>query len=312
MNQDTYDDQDLFDEEEIDIVKLVSTNANDANQYLLFLGSDKNYYAKNVSKIEEIVVLKNLDIINNYDNSFIIGVADIRGELLSLVSFDTWLTGQEYDKNKNEFVIIVNYGGHKFGLVVSEVEYITTIEPKLMQASTNGNSKSTFTTKISINNKECLCTIIDSDKLLFDAFKSKDEQAKSELESSNINIDSNKKVFIADDSRLIQGLMAKVCNKLELNYEIFENGKELLDNISKHDKNDIGLVITDVEMPILGGKELLKSLRENPDFDEVNILMHTNMANNVMQKELRDIGATDIICKVDMKTLSNSIKSFIK
>lgn len=312
MNQDTYDDQDLFDEEEIDIVKLVSTNANDANQYLLFLGSDKNYYAKNVSKIEEIVVLKNLDIINNYDNSFIIGVADIRGELLSLVSFDTWLTGQEYDKNKNEFVIIVNYGGHKFGLVVSEVEYITTIEPKLMQASTNGNSKSTFTTKISINNKECLCTIIDSDKLLFDAFKSKDEQAKSELESSNINIDSNKKVFIADDSRLIQGLMAKVCNKLELNYEIFENGKELLDNISKHDKKDIGLVITDVEMPILGGKELLKSLRENPDFDEVNILMHTNMANSVMQKELRDIGATDIICKVDMKTLSNSIKSFIK
>ena len=312
MNQDTYDDQDLFDEEEIDIVKLVSTNANDANQYLLFLGSDKNYYAKNVSKIEEIVVLKNLDIINNYDNSFIIGVADIRGELLSLVSFDTWLTKQEYDKNKNEFVIIVNYGGHKFGLVVNEVEYITTIEPKLMQASTNGNSKSTFTTKISINNKECLCTIIDSDKLLFDAFKSKDEQANSELESSNININSNKKVFIADDSRLIQGLMAKVCNKLKLNYEIFENGKDLLENIKVHDKNDIGLVITDVEMPILGGKELLKSLRENPDFDEVNILMHTNMANSVMQKELRNIGATDIICKVDMKTLSNSIKNFIK
>ena len=312
MSENIYDEQDLFDEEEIDIVKLVSTNANDANQYLLFLASDKNYYAKNVSKIEEIVVLKNLDIINNYDNSFIIGVADIRGELLSLVSFDTWLTGQEYNKDKNEFVIIVNYGGHKFGLIVNEVEYITTIEPTLMQASTSGNSKSTFTTKISINNKESLCTIIDSDKLLFDAFKSKDEQTKSELDNSNFKIDSNKKVFIADDSRLIQKLMSKVCNKLELNYEIFENGKELLESITTYEKDDIGLVITDVEMPILGGKELLKNLRENPEFDDVNILMHTNMANKIMQKELREIGATDIICKVDMKTLSNSIKSFIK
>jgi two-component system chemotaxis response regulator CheV len=44
---------DLFeDEEELDIVKLVSTDANDSNQYLLFEGSDGQYYAKNVSKID--------------------------------------------------------------------------------------------------------------------------------------------------------------------------------------------------------------------------------------------------------------------
>jgi len=139
---------DFLDEEEIDIVKLVSTNANDANQYLLFHGRDEQFYAKNVSKIEEIVVLKNLNIIKNYDHNLVIGVADIRGEMLSLVNFDTWLTGEEYDENEYEFVILVNYGNNKFGLVVKNVEYITTIEPTHMQATTNGNSKSIFTTKI--------------------------------------------------------------------------------------------------------------------------------------------------------------------
>ena len=47
LNQtaDNYED----DEDELDLIKLVSTNANDTSQYLVFVGSDEQYYAKNVS-----------------------------------------------------------------------------------------------------------------------------------------------------------------------------------------------------------------------------------------------------------------------
>jgi len=46
---------DIEDDDELDLVKLVSTNANDTSQYLIFVGSDNQYYAKNVSKIEELL-----------------------------------------------------------------------------------------------------------------------------------------------------------------------------------------------------------------------------------------------------------------
>ena len=306
-----YDDY-VDDEEEIDIVKLVSTNANDANQYLLFLGIDKQYYAKNVSKIEEIVVFNSLDIVKNYDSNIVIGVTNIRGEMLILINFDTWLSGETVVEDGNEFVIILNYGNKKFGLIVKNVEYIITIEPKNMLSTTSGNSKSLFTTKIITNNKESLCTMVDSDKMLMDILEPNQEISNEELSHIQNTIKSDKLVLLADDSKLVQQLLIKVCKKLAINYKVLENGKELLDEIQKYHEDDIGLIVTDIEMPILGGKEVIKKLREIKKYDNINILAHTNMANEIMKKELFQLGANEIISKIDINTLSNSIQKFIR
>lgn len=305
-----YDYED--EEEEIDIVKLVSTNANDANQYLLFHGRDKQYYAKNVSKVEEIVVFKTLDVVRNYDNNLIIGVADVRGEMLALVNFDTWLGGEEFNETENEFVIIVNYGGEKFGLLVKNVEYIITIEPENMHSTVSGNSKSTFTTKINLNNKESLCTIVDSDKLLFDTFNDKEENSQNDLSNIDLAISSEKIVLLADDSKLIQRLLKKVCVELNINHKILPDGQQLLSEIQKYRHDEIGLLVTDIEMPVLGGKEVIKRLRDETKYDNLNILVHTNMANEIMRKELMTLGANEIICKVDVQTLGMAIKKYIK
>lgn len=306
------EEYDLLDEEEIDIVKLVSTNANDANQYLLFQGRDNQYYAKNVSKIEEIVEFKKLTIVQNYDNNLIMGIADIRGEMLCLVNFDTWLCQKEFDDDLNEFVIVANYGNQKFGLVVKNVEYITTIEPKSMQSTISGNSKSTFTAKINLNNKDFLCTIIDSDKLLLDTFEEKTNEANDELERIDYIIPSDKIVLLADDSKLIQNLLKKVCNELKVRFKILSNGEQLLEEVKKYSLEDIGLLVTDIEMPILNGKEVIKNLRSDSNYDDLNILVHTNMANDIMKNELINLGANDIVGKVDIHTLGMAIQKYIK
>lgn len=306
------EEYDLLDEEEIDIVKLVSTNANDANQYLLFQGRDNQYYAKNVSKIEEIVEFKKLTIVQNYDNNLIMGIADIRGEMLCLVNFDTWLCQKEFDDDLNEFVIVANYGNQKFGLVVKNVEYITTIEPKSMQSTISGNSKSTFTAKINLNNKDFLCTIIDSDKLLLDTFEEKTNEANDEVERIDYVIPSDKIVLLADDSKLIQNLLKKVCNELKVRFKILSNGEQLLEEVKKYSLEDIGLLVTDIEMPILNGKEVIKNLRSDSSYDDLNILVHTNMANDIMKNELINLGANDIVGKVDIHTLGMAIQKYIK
>ena len=312
--QTKYNEYDKYvdNEEEIDIVKLVSTNANDANQYLLFQGIDKQYYAKNVSKIEEIVVYKFLDIVKNYDSNIIIGVTNIRGEMLILVNFDTWLSGNKVVEEGNEFVIILSYGNKKFGLIVKNVEYIVSIEPGNMMSTASGNSKSLCTTKITINNKESLCTIVDSDKMLMDVHQSDHDFSNGELEHIQSAIKSKKVVLLADDSKMIQQLLIKVCTQLNIHYKVLENGKELLDEINKYDENEIGLIVTDIEMPIIGGKEVIKRLREVTKYDDINILVHTNMANEIMIKELLILGANEIISKVDIPTLSSAIQKFIR
>jgi two-component system chemotaxis response regulator CheV len=99
---------------------------------------------------------------------------------------------------------------------------------------------------------------------------------------------------------------------MELNYKIFEDGKYLIEELKKLNPNDIGLIITDLEMPNLGGKEVIKFIRENSKFNDINIIVHTNMSNNIMEEDLLKAGANQLIKKIDMEELSQSIKKNIR
>ena len=54
------------DDDELDLVKLVATNANDSNQYLVFVGSNGELYAMNVSNIEELLIFKEFLVFLNF------------------------------------------------------------------------------------------------------------------------------------------------------------------------------------------------------------------------------------------------------
>ena len=303
---------DLFeDEEELDIVKLVSTDANDSNQYLLFLGSDGQYYAKNVSKIEELVVLKDLDIVFNNDNSIVLGTTDIRGEMLPLISFDKWMGGKVLDLSEYELVIVVAFGGYKFGLIVKEVDYIKTIEASEMQDSSNGNSRATFIAKVQVGNDEVLCTIVDSDKMILDTFVDKQDKIDMDLNSLSFDYHSDKFVLFADDSRLVRKLIMKMCTNLGIKFKVLEDGQKLLDEAKKIGFENIALIVTDIEMPIMGGKEVIKSFRTIPEANHINIIIFTNMSNTIMEDELTGLGACDVVTKINVDALIASMKKYI-
>jgi two-component system chemotaxis response regulator CheV len=304
---------DLFeDEEELDIVKLVSTDANDSNQYLIFEGSDGQYYAKNVSKIDELVVYKDLEIVYNNDHSLVVGTADVRGEMLTLVNFDHWMGGEVLDETEYELVIIVAFGGYKFGLVVKEVDYITTIEAEDMQDSSSGNSRATFTSKVIVQNQEVLCTIVDSDKMILDVFGAKKDKIDMDLESLYEEEISQKMVLFADDSRLVRNLIVKVAGKIGIRFKVYENGAELLEGIQKYEPDELGLIVTDIEMPVMGGKDVIKGVSELHKYDDINILVFTNMSNDIMREELVGVGAKEVVTKIDVDELVNAIKKYIR
>ncbi len=306
LNQDDEDDE----EDEIDIMQLVSTNANDANQYIVYEGPYNQYYAKNVSKVEEIIAMKDIEIQKNFDENIILGTANIRGEMLTLVNFDKWLGLKDTNDLEYEEIIVLKLGKHKFGLLVRSTEHIITIETKDMTKSSDADSKSTFISQIDLDGKKVLCTIVDSDKMLVDVFQS--EKDRSENGFDNISkIDFDKKILFADDSSLVRNTSQKVANKLGVKYNIFENGKLLYEFLTQSELSEIGLVVTDLEMPIMDGKELISKMRADNKYKDLQIIVYTNMANEVLVTELINLGATRVIGKLDIQTLSETIKELL-
>lgn len=299
------------DDDELDIINLVSTNANDTSQYLIFEGSNGEFYAKNVSKIEELLVYKEINMVRNPGDGLIVGTADIRGNMTTIVNFDKWYGNHLLEDKEYELIILAHYGGHRLGLVVKRVEYIVNIPAETMVDNSETNDKSSFITKLMISGKEKLCVIFDSDKLLLDVFDKIDSQRLEHTKEFKPIAKQSKKVLFADDSRFIRKMVQELFQTLGVSYQIYENGKELIDALASTPADEIGLFITDLEMPVMGGRDVMRIIRENNDYNHIKIIVHTNMSNDTMESELVLAGANAIIGKVNMLKLGDAINELI-
>ena len=304
------DDDD--DDEELDLIKLVSTNANDTSQYLVFVGSDDQYYAKNVSKIEELLVHKDINIARNSEEGLITGTADIRGNMTTIVNFDRWFGNKVLDDKDYELIILAHYGGHRMGIVVKRVEYIVNIPSDTMTDNSGNNPKTSFISRVQIAGHEELCMIFDSDKLLLDVFDIVESDSRRYIENLDLSVKTDKLILVADDSRYIRQMISQLLEKMSLNFKIYENGQLLIDDLKNIANDEIGLIITDLEMPILGGRELISLIRKEHEYDDINIVVHTNMSNTNTESALLEAGANAIIGKVNMNDLSKTISELIR
>ena len=294
------------DDDELDLVALVSANANDTSQYLIFEGSDGQFYAKNVSKIEELLVYKDIDIAKTNSEGLIEGTADIRGNMTTIINFDKWFGNEVLPESEYELIVLAHYGGHRLGIVVKRVEYIVNIPPDTMTDNSQNDEKTSFITRVSIGQKSQMCLIFDSDKMLLDVFDTIDTKAMEDTQTIE-KVKNDKLVIFADDSRFIRKMAESLFTKMGLKYRMYENGQLLLEDLKNISPEEISLFITDLEMPVLGGRDVIDNIRKEKKYDGINIIVHTNMSNDNMGDSLITAGAQEIIGKVNMLALSEAI-----
>lgn len=69
-----------------------------------------------------------------------------------------------------------------------------------------------------------------------------------------------KKVLVVDDSHIIRRIMSKILTNLNVSFHMCEDGAEALDWF-KANNEDCAAIITDLEMPMMGGEALLTAVR---------------------------------------------------
>jgi len=294
-------------DDEIDLVKLVSTSADVTNQYIIFEGSNAEYYAINVAKVEELFVYQKEKLVRNNNNALIMGTADIRSHMTPIVCFDTWFGNASLDENDYELLIFCYFASEYLTLLVKQVVDILTIMPYQMQNSSRMNELTTFIAKIHIANAEHLCTVFDTDKLLFDMYGK-----AYEYENAGVKpIESEKFVLFADDSQLIRKMAQSSFEKLGVRFKIFSDGAELIAALATIQTQEIGLFLLDVEMPGKSGIDVIDYVKAQGQYGAIPIIMHTNMANSSIKESLNARNVTKIISKVDFRTIESAMREYM-
>ena len=298
-----------------ELVRLVTSNADVASQYVIFQNSYDEYFAINVAKVEELIEYKILDIATATDASGAMkGTAKIREHFVNIVCFDSWLQIPVKEKSQYELAILCNYAGVRLAIVVKGVYGVLNIEPSEMYDDSDKDEKVAYLCEVVINSKKVLCKIFDSDQFLADVMPNK--FAREIQKSDNLTINDEellkKEILIAEDSVLIQNAIKKLLDKMQLTYQIFNNAQELLTTLEHKKLEDIALIITDLEMPIMGGLELLEICSKNDNYNKIPIIVNTNMANSSIIHTAQKLGAKKVIKKLDLMTLREVILEHAK
>ncbi len=80
-----------------------------------------------------------------------------------------------------------------------------------------------------------------------------------------------KKVLIVDDSALIHQMYKMVLMRYKCAMVIAQNGQIGLDKLAQHP--DIDLILLDINMPVMGGIEFIKKVKELGTYEHIPIVI---------------------------------------
>jgi two-component system chemotaxis response regulator CheY len=105
-------------------------------------------------------------------------------------------------------------------------------------------------------------------------------------------------VLVVDDSVLIRNVLKKMLGQTGLKYETFlqaGNGREALDII---EKNPVGLVMIDINMPVMNGMEMLMALRQLEDHRrDIPVIVITTEGSEETMAQAMELGANGYVLK---------------
>ncbi len=106
-------------------------------------------------------------------------------------------------------------------------------------------------------------------------------------------------VFIADDDNddvfFVRSAIEQLKSDIRLKH--FPNGKQLIDALNDASEETPDLVLLDLNMPILDGKETLRILRKNEALNDLPIMILSTSTHTFERELCLGYGATNFITK---------------
>ncbi|MDX4069332.1 chemotaxis protein CheV [Aliarcobacter skirrowii] len=287
------------------VEQMTQGHLRNVQQLAVFYTGHNNIYAINIAKVKAFIITEEVAINDTpKDTNIIAGIATIRGEPVTLVNLDAWLGLKPLEIKDYKLIIFCEFNHKKIGFLVKDMLDIVEKTTQELRHTEETNSKITYTTYVKVNNKDELCTVFNAEQLLRDINWTDDggRDIKKYVEGK---IQSSKKILAAEDSAVAREVLHKFFSQIEVDYEIYSNGGELLDRIENLDPLKIGLIVTDIEMPGTDGYQVASFIKNNQKYEHIPVVVNSSMTTDAVRGKMERIGIDGFVGKTDINALYN-------
>ena len=293
------------------VEQMTQGHLRNVQQLAVFYTGHNNIYAINIAKVKAFIITEEVAINDTpKDTNIIAGIATIRGEPVTLINLDAWLGLKPFDTKEYKLIIFCEFNHKKIGFLVKDMLDIVEKTTQELRHTEETNSKITYTTYVKVNNKDELCTVFNAEQLLRD-IKWTDDGEDDVRKYISERIDSSKVVLAAEDSGVAREVLTKFFKQTGLKYEVYSNGTLLLQRIEELDPENIGMVLTDIEMPGTDGYQVASYIKNNKKLDHIPVIVNSSMTTDAVRGKMNQIGVEGFVGKTDINTLFDLTKRFL-
>ena len=288
-------------------------------ELLLFHVGTREVFGINVFKVREVMKFPALTRLPEADPR-VEGMANIRGTtvpVIGLTKIIVGLTEEQGSQLSDGKLIVTEYNGSLQAFHVAGVDRILRLSwtqikspPPLVRNNTKG-----AVTAVAMLDDGRMVLILDVEKILAEMSPKSDEEVFAGLEVRPET--KAKRVLYADDSAVARTQIRKTLERLGIAYIQTTTGQEAWERLleiaekagatGKTVRDEIQIVLSDIEMPDMDGFALTKHIREDPRFMDIPVILHSSLTGNCNKEKGRAVGATDYVTKFDPKVLGDII-----
>jgi len=210
-----------------------------------------------------------------------------------------YINGNGHADKKDNFVIVCSISNKKIGLIVDNVLIQEEAIIKPVNKFLEGLS---IYSGITISGEGKVRLVLNPLKV-FEGETRTFMIAPPEAESLE-----GRRVLIVDDSLSVRKYLSAFLTTRNLKVYSASNGGEALKML---EENEVDLIITDLEMPIMHGYELVSRIRASSKWKGIPIIVLTSRSTGKHKEKALELGADDYIIKpFDETGLMESLKKF--
>jgi len=273
---------------------------NNRLELLLFRMGGKQRYGINVFKVREVLECPPLRRVPTAHPG-IRGVATVRGRTIPVIDLGRVLGMRGVEGHAGQFVVITEFNRSVQGFLVGGVDRIVNMNWEEILPPPSNSGRGSYLTAVTRMDDE-LIEILDVEKVLAEVAP-KQLDISAEVAAAQSASASYKPVLVVDDSSTARKMIARTLDQVGIKYFMATNGREALEMLKQWAAGtepltqQIGLVVSDIEMPEMDGYTLTTEIKKHPQLRELFVMLHSSLSGVFNDSMVKKVGADRFLAK---------------
>lgn len=276
---------------------------------LLFRLGDEQLFGINVFKVREVLRRPPIECMPG-QHSIQAGTCDYRGQTIPVIDLAAALGYAPLRDVASAHLMVTEFSRSVQGFLVADLQRMVHCDGESLVAppSTLGyGARVNAVTRID----GALLAVVDVEHVLASI-----DAAPPELSSQVQRLVRGRghhlrRVMVVDDSLIARRRVLGLLGKLNIECVVAHDGREALDRLLEFaqagEEQQVGLVLSDIEMPRLDGYALTRAIRETPSLRRLKVVLHSSLSGMFNDSMIREVKADRFVAKFQPDVLAEAV-----